>query len=221
MIKKTNCKVCNKEFEFNAQTGYGVFNSTFSPWNKKICSKECVWQNQKNLSKKQAEKKKNQIVTKNCKFCGKEVVSSAYCPQNYCGGKIGECYRKHLSQSRQGKDNPSYRNGFSTKGRKHVYGGLHFRACAKYRKDFLSKNDYLFCEVCGVNNNGTMRFEVHHIYYASLYPKHQNLHDFRNLILICIGCHEKFHGSRLKEKFEELEKDRGLKELFKNAQDRN
>lgn len=200
------CKVCGEEFD----------KKEGSAWNKSICSRECVYQNQIQNARKQNEKKKSQVVTRKCRQCGEDVVSSAYCPRSFCDGKAGKCYREFLSKNRKGKDNPAYRNGFAIAGSR-KYTGVHLRACAKYRKAFLEKHEYPFCEVCNVNQNGTPKFEVHHIYYASLWPKHKHLHDFRNLIHVCIACHNKFHSSLYKEEFEKLEKERGLKELFNDS----
>ena len=91
----------------------------------------------------------------------------------------------------------------------------HLNECKRYRKEFLEKYDYAFCEVCKVNRQGTPRFEVHHIYFASRFPKHKNLHDNKNMIHICIKCHRKFHnGNEFNNIFLKLEKERGLKELF-------
>lgn len=196
------CKICGKEFATEGR-----------PWNANLCSQECRHANFLRLAKAQQIRKKNTVVRRKCRTCGKEVISTAYCPQSFCGGKFGECFRKHLIESRKGRKNPAYRNGFAVAG-KRTYTGIHLRACSKYRKAFLEKHGYLFCEVCGVNQNGTPKFEVHHIYFASKYPKHPHLHDFANLIMVCIGCHNDFHSSKLKEKFQELEKERGLKKLF-------
>lgn len=200
------CKVCKQEFDKNEG----------SPWNKSICSRECVYQNQRENSRIQQAKKKEKIITRKCRECGKDVISTAYCPRSFCEGKYGQCYKDFLSKNRKGKNNPAYRNGFAIMGSR-KYTGLHLRACAKYRRAFLEKHDFLFCEICNVNSNGTPKFEVHHIYYASLWPKHKYLHDFRNLILVCIGCHNKFHSSVYKEEFALLEKERGLKELFNES----
>jgi len=60
-----------------------------------------------------------------------------------------------------------------------------------------------------------MFYAAHHIYFASRYPKHPQLHNFKNLILVCDSCHALFHGGGLKDVFERLEEERGLKELFK------
>lgn len=147
-----------------------------------------------------------------CALCGVKFRGQKYkgYSSKYCSS---ECYRTDMSNNRKGKKNPAYRNGFAVEG-KRTYTGKHLRACSKYRKAFLGKHEYLFCEECGKNSNATPRFEVHHIYYASLYPKHENLHDFRNLILLCIQCHNDFHSGKKKSDFQRLELERGLKQLF-------
>ena len=82
----------------------------------------------------------------------------------------------------------------------------------------MEKHTYPFCEICHVNQMGTLKFEVHHIYFASLYPQHPQLHNFLNLIHICIQCHNDLHaGKKSKEVFERLERERGLKKLFGKA----
>jgi hypothetical protein len=208
------CIICKEPFSFVllANKG-GKFVKGMFPVNRATCSEECHLKNNKIVNKRAIDKKKNTIIKRNCRQCGKEVVSSQYCPQSFCGGKGKECHRQFLSESRRGSKNPAYRNGEAVKG-KRTYTGIHLRACAKYRKAYKEKHDYLSCEVCGVNQNGTPRFEVHHIYFASLFPKHKELHNFKNLILICIGCHNKFHSYKLKEEFKILEAERGLKQLF-------
>jgi|TARA_Y100000310_G_scaffold125845_1_gene124587 predicted HNH restriction endonuclease len=101
----------------------------------------------------------------------------------------------------------------------------HASACTKYKKDFIKKHEYLFCEFCTVNANGTPRFETHHIVYASEAPNHENLHHKRNLILLCCRCHKYFHAS--KKNRDTLVKERKLEELFNrklnilNAQSKN
>lgn len=211
--KKYKCKICDSYFEVEGQKRNGFFVPNVSPWNIKTCSEDCRKENNRLNSEKHNEVRKNIPVLRKCRFCGDDVFSSKWCPQSFCGGKTGECYKKWLSESRKGSNNPAYRNGFAISG-KRTYTGIHLRACSKYRRAFMEKHGYAFCEVCGVNSNGTPKFEVHHIYYASLYPKHESLHDFKNLIHICISCHNNFHASKLQDKFEELENERGLKELF-------
>ena len=217
MEKTYKCKTCGKDFTIKGQKYNGFFVPNRSPSNTKTCSIDCRKERQRISAREQGERKKKVEVRRSCRLCKKEVISSAYCPRSFCGGKSGDCYRKWLSVNRKGKNNPAYRNGKRTNG-KRSYTGKHLSACTKYRTDFLEKNEYLFCEVCGVNENGTPKFEVHHIYFASLYPKHPELHNSKNLILVCIGCHNKFHGSdgRYQDLFKEIESKRGLRELFGN-----
>lgn len=215
MIKKIKCKICGKNFEIEGQNHNGFFRPNLSPYNTKICSENCRRENSLRLAKAQGLRKKEKIIKRNCRYCKKEVISTQYCPRSFCNGKAGECYKKFLSETRKGKNNPAYRNGLAV-GKNRKYTGKHLRACSKYRKMFLSINQYLFCQICGINGNGTPRFEVHHIYYASLYPKHKELHNPLNLILLCIGCHNDLHSGKMRSKiFQKLERDRGLKQLFK------
>lgn len=197
------CKVCGKQFEVAI------------PWNKNLCSRECIYENLHRNSRIQQEKKRTQVVRKSCRECGKEVISTAYCVQNFCGGKSGECRRAYLIRTRQGKANPAYRNGLRVGSRRSIYTSKHMRACAKYRKAFMETHDWMFCELCHANETMTPKFEVHHIYFASLYPKHPQLHNFKNLILLCLRCHNNMHaGNKNRKEFENLERNRKLKELF-------
>ena len=95
---------------------------------------------------------------------------------------------------------------------------LHKKACAEYRKEFYNKYGFLFCENCKIVN--AVKFEVHHIFSAGQKPKHPELHNPFNLILLCNECHDGFHlklGGReqeFRDKKESLIIERGLKELF-------
>lgn len=188
-MKKKTCTVCENVFDYYPNVARPA----------KYCSQKCWF-----VAHARKEKE--------CPTC-KTMFKPRFTSSKHCSPK---CYAEAMSKNRMGKNNPAYVHGQSSQNGKRVERFItakHLRACSKYRKAFLQKNDYIFCEVCGVNSS--MRFEVHHIYFASLYPKHENLHDFRNLILVCIQCHNNFHaGKKYKEQFERLEKDRGLKELF-------
>jgi hypothetical protein len=91
---------------------------------------------------------------------------------------------------------------------------IRIKACAKFRKDFLEKHDYMFCESCGENETFP-QVCPHHIMYCSRYPKHKELHNPLNLIMLCLKCHTAFHGGRRKEEHKELVEERGLRKLFK------
>lgn len=90
----------------------------------------------------------------------------------------------------------------------------HSQACKDYKEWFIDLNTFGFCEIC---TRSDKPLTVHHIYMASLYPKHSELHNPENLILVCTyidGCHEKFHAQSIPETFNKLEEERDLKELF-------
>ena len=86
----------------------------------------------------------------------------------------------------------------------------HFNACTKYKKKFLEDHDYLRCELCGISS--AIRYETHHIVYASEAPKHKELHNDKNLILLCSKCHDYFHSK--KSRRNDLVIKRNLNELF-------
>lgn len=198
--------MCGKEFE-----------ALPFPHNRNLCSRDCQFEKMRENARGQAERKKNVEVVKKCRMCGKDVVSSAWCPRSFCDGKGGECYRQFLSENRKEKNNPGYKNGLRVSGKKSIYTSKHLRACSAYKKKYLESHDFLQCEVCGVNQNGTQKFETHHIYFASLWPKHEELHNFKNLILVCIKCHNEFHSGEMRSQiFLKLERQRGLKRLFDN-----
>jgi len=239
--KNIKCKVCKKEFYISGsrvgvkkycsrdcakRDDYGfkkkekkciICGGCFTIKNnievqKKTCSDKCLIENRRIISKERSLKKSIKI----CKVCGKKYEALTF---HIGTGKCLDCRMRQLSGERTGVGNPNYKDGHATKekfgGRRSIYTSMHMRACQKYRKEFIKKNEYLFCENCGINKNGASWFEVHHIYFASRFPRHQELHNFKNLILLCKKCHTGFHGGdKFKEKFLKLEKVRGLKKLF-------
>lgn len=199
--KDKNCEWCGNIFTITGSL------RTQDKYCSSVCKKEAF--HDKQLQR--YERLKNTKVKGVCKECGKDFIFSERNIKSYCSKK---CVNNHISKDRMGKNNPAYDKG-KYLGVKRDRNSLHQYSCLKYKKDFLSKNEYPFCEVCLVNSNGTHRFEVHHIYFASRFPRHPELHNFKNLIHLCIKCHQKFHaGKNYQEEFEKLEKDRGLKELF-------
>lgn len=195
--KNINCKECDKEF-YIPRSRIGK---------KKFCSSKCAFVDQA-----------KQVKKKRCKICSKEFLVyglSRYKTQT-CSD---ECHyelarrisKKSYLRRYKIKDKKDWK---SLKDGSQVARGKHGRACADYRKKLLEKHDHLTCEICGCNSNGTPRFETHHIYFASRFPKHKELHNPLNLINVCTTCHSKFHKGELKDKFNKLEQSRGLKELF-------
>lgn len=239
--KNIRCKKCKKEFyisgcmigtkKYCSMKCYLADNMGFKPRNKpcvicgkkflvkiqirmskKTCGEECHKILAKQITIRAYQRMRQTIVKYNCKGCKRDFDGTRYIKRVYCSD---ECRNSHYSKIRLGKGNPAYTNGkWAKKNNPHqvLYDGKHMRACKKYRKWFLEKNSYEFCEVCKKSN--AFVYNTHHIYYASRYPKHPQLHNFRNLIFVCIQCHNDFHSGKLNQKFLELEKERGLKELF-------
>jgi len=203
-IKKRNCVICNKEFLIEY----------FYNYNKKTCSNNCSYELAKQITKNNQEKLKNKTRINICKNCKKTFKYKSLHTKIYCSS---DCQYKYLIENRKGKNNPNYKDGKSALakygGKRNIYTAKHFRACQKYRKKFLDKNGYLFCEKCNANINKAKKFEVHHIVFASEAPRHEELHNDKNLILLCIKCHNKFHGKK-REIRKSIVKERELEKLF-------
>lgn len=201
--KEKKCVICSSKF-------LPVFARLAS---QKTCSYQCHVELAKRISKKSMAKRKTFPVNRVCKKCKQEFQGNALYKTEFC---TASCYRAYLKKQREGKGNPNYSNGLWSK--KGLYGKnnkvvwKHLAACRKYKEAFQKNHGCIFCEVCG--EASSIQFSAHHIYYASRFPRHPNLHDFRNLILVCLNCHTKFHAEKYKDIFKKLEKERGLKELF-------
>lgn len=211
MERTKKCVDCNKQIVVNGS------NVSFAQ--KKFCD-ECIRQKKyehgvkyrakvyESLKIKKKAYYESGGSKKTCKMCGKEFYKS---PQmKFCSRK---CFYEEAKSSRLGKNNPAYRNGTRIKAKR--YGYSHMKATSKYGKEFVEKHGYKYCEYCGINNS--LRFETHHIVFASEMPKHKELHNKRNLILVCIQCHNNFHSGKTHEKRIELVKERKLTELFGNS----
>ncbi|MCP4761488.1 MAG: HNH endonuclease [archaeon] len=148
-----------------------------------------------------------------CKNCGEEFErTSRYKGKGFCSRS---CNYKYLikKEIRKGENNPAYRNGMYVNGGYSVSetGKKHLAECRKFRTKFLKENDYIYCENCGVSNS--FRFEVHHIVFASEAPKHKELHNHKNMIMLCIRCHNDFH-SKKREIRKDIVLERNLEKLF-------
>jgi len=205
--KEKNCSWCENTFVIENQLSLG----------NKYCSGHCKIEAFKEKQQERYVRLRKEKAIKTCKYCGENFEHTTHFKKNYCSV---DCQYKFYSKSRTEKNNPNFRNGLYThknfQNRKNKRAYKHLRECGRYRKEFLQKYGYSFCEVCKINKNGTLKFEVHHIYFASLYPRHKNLHDNRNMIHICLECHHKFHAGKTYEKeFKKLQTKRKLIELFK------
>ena len=200
-----NCAECGDKFR--------IENSLRTQ--DKYCGTECAKIAFREKQQARYEMLRNKVVVRKCVGCEKEFEHNAYFKKKFCSN---DCQFKFQTENRKGEGNPNYRHGKAAQRKKaNRSTPKHSYACVKYKKQFVERHEYLFCEVCKVNQNGTPRFEVHHIYYASLFPRHEHLHNPKNLILLCTTCHHSFHSGKMRsDKFLGLEKERGLKELFDN-----
>lgn len=213
MDKERFCSKCGITMGFIKRFCYVCFDCKLKQ------KKECDRKYRDRMGEKLKERKRQAyygLNTKNpkslsCKQCNTKILMARCCTRNFCSR---QCFFESQKTARLGENNPAYRNGLSTK--KSVswktYNTKHLRSCAKYRKDFMERNDYIHCEYCKVNNS--IKFEVHHIIFASEKPRHEHLHDFRNLIMVCIECHNNFHKAGGMELRKSLIENRGLVELF-------
>ena len=177
------------------------------------CFKEYVREYRKNNQDKfkQYEVNKNKKAkSKKCEECGKEF--NRYYVGKFCSPK---CRGDNMSRTklRNGEKNPSYRNSLYTKenlSKNKKTTNIHLSVCRRYRVNFRKNNDYDHCERCGISNS--LKFETHHIVFASEAPQHKELHNFKNLIYLCIGCHNELHKHKILRN--EIVEERGLSELF-------
>ena len=93
----------------------------------------------------------------------------------------------------------------------------HSQECSKYKQEFIDEHGFLFCESCG--KSSALIYSTHHIMPAGRYPKHKELHNKKNKILLCGECHDDFTLERRQDEAEALKKERGLYELFEGGND--
>ena len=182
------------------------------------CFKKHCSEYQKEYRKKNSERLKEydkeryrKGISRICLNCGKEFTRSVI-GKGFCSRQC--VYANWMSSGeRKGKNNYGYRNGLYTdvKGKhKSVETLKHLNACRKFRKDFLKKNKELYCEHCKTTD--TLKFESHHIVFVSEARHHKELHNFDNIINLCITCHNKFHKEISTRDY--IVKKRGLEDVF-------
>lgn len=79
-------------------------------------------------------------------------------------------------------------------------------------KDYNKKMYGTF--VCSQCQTPQQYVDVHHIIFRSEVPNHLNLHNPRNLLIVCRACHNIFHGEDAKQIRVDLIIERRLWELF-------
>lgn len=184
------CKKCKSEFIKKA-------------WNNNYC-KDCVLKKKRAKASEYFYKGKKRV----CIICSTEFIRAASRPNKFCSRK---CMAKNYSEKRKGRNNPAYRNGTRVGGQSLRHKQSLFQKNAKILKQqIIEKDGFLHCQICLVSSD--MRFEIHHIAFRSEFPKHENIHNLRNLIYLCIRCHNWFHSKKARRRF--LVEERQLRELF-------
>lgn len=213
---------CKREYESKVEKKHfnnkscDICGNIFTPLHSRnrYCSDKC-----KVKADTQARSKKPKF--KKCNFCGNQFepyssldkFCSALCRIKNVKSKRSRNWTDEKAKLRTGKNNPNYTHGMCAVGVKKDSSGLRlfFKNRDSYRQDIVDKHGYLFCEKCGKTN---CRFEAHHIIFRSEKPKHEFLHDKRNIINLCHVCHSYYHSRKANRN--ELVVSRGLHELFGN-----
>lgn len=172
----------------NCGGAFTYYAGAYRGFPKRFCSRPCYFQDRRKKATKTCSECKAKFfkgkISWNAKVCGRE------------------CYAKRRARLYGGKNHPRHAHG------ERVHQGQ--RETVQYRNEVVALNGYELCEECGRSNAAP--YQVHHIVYRSEAPRHPNLHNARNLILICAACHGFFH--RNKANREGLVKKRRLYELF-------
>jgi len=227
---KRVCQMCQGFFSMRPDevTHPSHFNQ------RKFCSKNCAT---KYISQKKTEARKSQARV--CIVCGVSFIRSpaggikAFNIRKLCSrtcqykyqseilrgkpNKISKTGLKNISKANTGRGNGMYVHGQRAKKvkGKRIYflTRAHAKACRDYKQKIFNEYDYLPCELSNWEVPCSLiQMETHHIIYASEAPKHPNLHNEKNLILVCRKHHVYLHSK--KDRRAKLVAERGLINLF-------
>lgn len=141
------------------------------------CSPRC---RVKNNVRQSTERKKATLVVTTCRWCGGTVLTNAYAPTHFCGGKSGPCHRAYQSHTRQGEDNPNYKGATTEEYR------LRRSKRADELRQFVLLRDNHTCQDCGAKD---VPLHTHHI---KSWKEHPDLRfDPDNVVTLCADCHYK------------------------------
>ena len=62
------------------------------------------------------------------------------------------------------------------------------------KEKMFNEYGYIYCQNCFTTSS--YKYEIHHIIYRSELPKHKELNNPRNLIILCELCHKWFHNKK-------------------------
>jgi predicted RNA-binding Zn-ribbon protein involved in translation (DUF1610 family) len=203
IMKPKKCVICNSEF--NPRTSL-----------QKYCSPKCSYE-------ARLEKDRKHLNNKKCPVCNEEF-KPYHSLQKFCSYECQVEYKKSNRKGNRrysdkkiknisGKNNPAYRNGSRISGKDSRKKERQFKKNSKAIKDqMINELGCLYCENCETNQS--LRFEAHHIIYRSEKPNHPLLHHKKNILILCIRCHNDWHKS--KGLRNTIVKQRKLHEYFGN-----
>lgn len=197
-----NCIICNNDFLQKSNR-------------HKFCSKICK-------TKSETQNKSKKPKTKLCKCCNKEFepytsldkYCSANCRIENMKSKRIRRWNPESTAKRIGENNPSFKSGMYSRTNTRTSDGQreYLRIRNQMRANMILNFGYLFCEKC--NTVETYQWEMHHLIYRSEKPLHKDLHNPRNLINLCMKCHNWYH--KAKSNRNQIVEERKLYELFGN-----
>lgn len=201
-LDNINCTICGVSFKPKS------IRSSY-------CSKICKYKKELN----DRSKKPN---FKICKFCGAEFkpytsldkFCSPKCRVEELKSKRSRRLSDEFCKKRSGMGNPAFIHGNSMLGK--VPNNVGYKKYMKIRdslkSEIISEYGFLFCQRCNINKPP---FDTHHIIFRSEKPNHEHIHNKKNLIVLCVKCHNYYH--KTKSNRNELVKERNLTELFGNS----
>jgi len=192
-----------------------VCGNSFLPKTAKhsVCSKQCKV---KYDMLKRSKKPENKI----CIYCNTsfkpytslDKFCSYKCRNNYKKSKRSKNWNLNSAENRRGENNPAFKHSIriNNKNPSGIGQRDYERIRDSKRREMYEEFGFLFCERC--NTNSSYQWEMHHLIYRSEKPNHIHLHNPRNLINLCISCHNWFHKNKSNRNYLVLE--RNLTELF-------
>lgn len=194
------CRFCKTEFQQKHKDHF-------------YCNKDCK-NNDKSIEQKTKPKKKN------CKVCWTDFEPytslDKFC-WLACRIKNQKSQRTRnwsdpTAKNMCWKNNPAYKHWLRVKQKNAKFSRQFQKNCKILDEKLIEEKWYRYCEHCWVNQS--LRWEHHHIIYRSEKPKHEYLHDIRNILHLCIKCHNEFH--KHKPMRESYVRERKLQDLFWN-----
>ncbi len=191
-----------------------VCKSIFTPCSfvNKLCSIGCK-------RKYEIAKRSKKPKSKNCSFCSLEFkpytsldkFCSAACRIENEKPKRSKRWNEVSVSKRMGTNNPGYKHGLAVMGAKKDSTGMkrYLKIRDEYKAEFIENNGSLYCERCGTTSG---KVETHHIVFRSEKPNHEHIHDKRNLLIVCVPCHNWYHKSKGNRDL--LVNQRQLQDLF-------